>query len=230
MKRSKINGSQILHNQVIETIQNNTKGHRTKAELAERHSRKQLIEHLYKQEQTNNNGMVTTYDPKYAKQGYMLALLGATIQMIAMYFNTDTNTIDIWGRHFPAFRDALARGRMDFDMQVAERLGQRALGYDYEERETYQVLNKKTGQVQTLEKHYYKHMAPDVTAQQFWLQNRQRGLWTNTSRTEMFTKVDVDIRKKIDLSILDKVEVDSVREIAIAILSKQQGSIEDTKK
>ncbi|MFA5151298.1 MAG: hypothetical protein WC554_01935 [Clostridia bacterium] len=223
-------GKKIINDNYTKDVEKNKRPHRSNAEIAEKNSRKQLIEKLYNQELNNKVGISTQYDPIYAQQVYYLALLGATIQMIAMHFNVDEQTINKWGRENPAFAESIKRGGVDFDMKVAERMGQRALGYDYEESESWQVLNKKTGEITTLHKHYNKHMAPDVTAQIFWLKNRQRGIWTDVSRTEMYSKVDIDIKKKIDLSILDQVEVDSVKQIAIAMLSKQQGSLEKDNK
>lgn len=230
MKRNKINGNQIISNQVNDNIVKNKKIHRSNAEIAERQTRKELIEYLYNKEQNNTTGIITNFKPEFANKGYMLALLGATIEMIAIYFNTNISTLNKWGREIPEFENALKRGRMDYDMQVAEKLGQRALGYDYVEHEEWDVLNKKTGEITRMHKYYHKHMAPDVTAQQFWLQNRQRGLWTNTSKLDIHTQTDINIRKQIDLSVLSNVEAESVKQIAIAMLSKYKGSLENDKK
>lgn len=234
MKRNNkpVNGSQITndYNKIPAKIERNKNDHRSKAEMLQRQSRKELIEYLYNQEKNNATGLTTTYKPEYAEQAYTLALLGATIGIMAMFFNTSEEVISRWGRENPAFNQAIKRGGIDMDTQIAERLSQRALGYDYKESETWQVLNKKTGEITTLEKHYNKHMAPDVTAQIFWLKNRQRGIWTDVSRTEMYNKVDIDIKKKIDLSVLSNIEVESVKQIAISMLSKDKGSMEIDKK
>jgi hypothetical protein len=175
-------------------------------------------------------GMTTSYRPEYAKQVYYLSLLGATIAIIAMYFNVTPDTINKWGRANPSFADSIKRGGVDFDMQVAERMGQLALGYDYTESEEWDVYNKKTGEVVRMHKIYHKHRQPDVTAQIFWLKNRQRGIWTDVSRTELYTQTDINIKKQIDLSVLSNVESESIKQIAIAMLSKDKGSIELDKK
>jgi hypothetical protein len=170
-------------------------------------------------------GQPTLYKEEYCRQVYLFCLLGASLKMIAANFNVPESTIENWGRQNPKFLDAIKRARLDYDSLVAEQAGIRALGYDYVETEHYQQIDIK-GKVHDLTRTYHRHMPGDVKAQQFWLRNRQRAIWSDTTRTELYSKVDIDIQKKLDLSLLSKEEQDMIKSIAIKQLAVTQGSLD----
>lgn len=105
------------------------------------------------------HGQVSNYDPAINQQVYRLCLLGLTDAEIATYLGISRQTLDKWRGQFPEFGECINEGRDRADSRVAEKLYYRAIGFT----------------------HDGKYYPPEVTAQIFWLRNRQRrtGRWTN---------------------------------------------------
>ena len=89
-----------------------------------------------------------------------------------------------WKKKEANIANALKKGKEVIDFEVENALLKRALGYEYEE-ETYEngILTKKVK----------KQVAPDTTAQIFWLKNRQVKKWRD--KVEI---ADNDAIKKLD--------------------------------
>lgn len=130
-------------------------------------------------------GRPTEYQNKYAEQVYKLCLLGATDQEIADFFDVDVSTIGNWKNAYPEFLEAIKRGKITADADVASSLFKRANGYQYDEV-TYEKIGDgdsitevtATGtetvkQDRFKKKVVTKEMAPDVAAQNIWLKNRR---------------------------------------------------------
>lgn len=105
----------------------------------------------------------------------VLSKLGATTQQLAMFFQVDMSTVDVWIQRNKDFQMARQRGGIEADMKVAECLFKRAVGFHYEEVE--ELINPSTGQVRLLKK-TKKFVVPDTKAQIQWLKVRQREVWT----------------------------------------------------
>lgn len=93
---------------------------------------------------------------------------GLTDEQIAKNIGIATSTFYEWKKKEIEFSEALKKGKEVIDFEVENALLKRALGYEYEE-ETYEkgILTKKVK----------KQVAPDTTAQIFWLKNRQVKKW-----------------------------------------------------
>lgn len=78
-----------------------------------------------------------------------------------------------WQNQFTELSDAIKKGRLVKDYEVENSLLQRATGYQYEEDVYEQMPNGEMALV----KRVLKSQAPDVTAQIFWLKNRQPTEW-----------------------------------------------------
>ena len=93
---------------------------------------------------------------------------GLTDEQIAKNIGIATSTFYEWKKKELEFSEALKKGKEVIDFEVENALLKRALGYEYEE-ETYEngILTKKVK----------KQVAPDTTAQIFWLKNRQVEKW-----------------------------------------------------
>lgn len=93
---------------------------------------------------------------------------GLTDEQMAKNIGIATSTFYNWEKKSIEFLEALKRGKEVVDFEVENALLKRALGYEYEE-ETYEngVLTKKVK----------KQVAPDTTAQIFWLKNRKPDKW-----------------------------------------------------
>ena len=73
-----------------------------------------------------------------------------------------------WKKNYPAIYSVLKKGKEVVDRQVENALLKRALGYTYDEVTI-------EGGVET--KRVTKEVAPDTTAQIFWLKNRKPEDW-----------------------------------------------------
>ena len=89
---------------------------------------------------------------------------GLTDEQIAKNIGINRTTLYDWKKKEVNIADALKKGKEVVDFEVENALLKRALGYEYEE-ETYEngILTKKVK----------KQVAPDTTAQIFWLKNRK---------------------------------------------------------
>jgi hypothetical protein len=82
-------------------------------------------------------------------------------------------TLCEWQNTFPELAEAIKRGRKVKDLEVENSLLQRATGYQYEE-DVYEP--DEDGNLVVV-KRVLKSQAPDVTAQIFWLKNRNPSEW-----------------------------------------------------
>lgn len=76
-----------------------------------------------------------------------------------------------WKRELPALAAALEKGREVVDYEVENALLKRALGFSY----TEVTVEESGGAAKRRET--TKLLAPDVSAQIFWLKNRRRDKW-----------------------------------------------------
>ena len=133
-------------------------------------------------------GRPTKFKSEYVEQGYKLAREGLTDQKIADFFGIAKSNFNVWKEKHPEFQDSLKKGKDEYDSEdVESSLLKRALGYDYVEttREISPRANPETGKAELrITKTVTKQVAPEVTAQIFWLKNRQPDRWRD--RTEMY--------------------------------------------
>jgi hypothetical protein len=76
------------------------------------------------------------------------------------------------GRRVTSITSALAAGKAEADGRVERSLYMRAVGYSYDAEK---IFCDKNGNVTKVP--YREHVPPDVTAQIFWLKNRDRAHW-----------------------------------------------------
>lgn len=100
---------------------------------------------------------------------------GLTDEQIAKNMGIVTSTFYEWKKKEKEFSETLKKGKEVVDFEVENALLKRALGYEYEE-EIYEngVLTKKVK----------KQVAPDTTAQIFWLKNRKPNTWKDRVETD----------------------------------------------
>lgn len=149
-------------------------------------------------------GRPSKYKKEYADQAYKYCLLGATDADLAIMFETTEQTINAWKISHPEFLESIKRGKDIADANVADRLYQRAMGYEHPEVITasYQgmIMDMKT---------VTKYYAPDPTAAIFWLKNRRPKSWRDKQEVESHntndnTNLNLDLqnpdqlRKEID--------------------------------
>lgn len=93
---------------------------------------------------------------------------GLTDEQIAKNIGINRDTLYRWKKAHSDISDALKRGKEVIDRQVENALLKRALGYTYDE-----VTFEDGVEV----KRVRKQVAPDTTAQIFWLKNRKPEEW-----------------------------------------------------
>lgn len=97
---------------------------------------------------------------------------GLTEADIANNIGISTVTLWDWKNKHPNILNALKKGKEVADIRVENALYKRAIGYDAIETKT--IVDDK-GKVTEIKQ--VKHIAPDTTAQIFWLKNRRPELW-----------------------------------------------------
>jgi phage terminase Nu1 subunit (DNA packaging protein) len=108
--------------------------------------------------------------------------LGATDEDLANFFDVAPSTIAEWVNAQPVFSESRKSGKDAADSNVADRLYQRATGYTHPEEKIFQYEGEPV-RVETL-----KHYPPDTAAAIYWLNNRQRGRWSNRHLHELTGK------------------------------------------
>lgn len=132
-------------------------------------------------------GRPSKYNPEFNNQVEKLCKLGATDSEMADFFGVAESTINLWKIHEPEFSESIKKGKIIADMEVGERLFQRACGYEHPEEEI-KVVSMGGGEGSTIERvEVTKHYPPDTAAAFIWLKNR-RG-WKDKQEIEIFSKV-----------------------------------------
>lgn len=123
---------------------------------------------------------------------------GLSNEQIAHNMGITFQTLYKWQDKYSELREALKKGKEVVDREVENALLKRAMGYEYTEVTQEPVENKDTGEVRMqVTKRVTKQIAPDVTAQIFWLKNRKP--------EEFRDKRDVELSGSVDLgSIIEK--------------------------
>lgn len=124
-------------------------------------------------------GRDSKYQPEYAEQARKLCLLGSTDAELADFFEVAESTLNLWKLNHPEFSESIKKGKTQADAEVADRLYQRAMGYEHPEVDI-RVIDHAIVQTPIT-----KIYAPDPTAAIFWLKNRQRGKWRDKIEQEV---------------------------------------------
>lgn len=108
---------------------------------------------------------------------------GLIDEQIAHNMGITTKTLYEWKNKYGEISEALKKGKEVIDRQVENALLKRALGYAYDET-TYE------DGVET--KRVTKEVAPDTTAQIFWLKNRKPAEWRDKIEQQQMVTIQDD--------------------------------------
>ena len=123
---------------------------------------------------------------------------GLSNEQIAHNMGITFQTLYKWQDKYSELREALKRGKEVVDREVENALLKRAMGYETVEEVEEPVEDKETGEVQMrVTKRVKKQVAPDVTAQIFWLKNRKPA--------EFRDKHDVEFKGELPVILRDDV-------------------------
>lgn len=112
---------------------------------------------------------------------------GLTDEQIAYNVGISRSTLNSWKDKYSNISDTLKRGKEVIDRQVENALLKRALGYEY--TETTREYIPELDEMKTTKK-VTKQVAPDTTAQIFWLKNRKPDKWRDKREVEDRSAVD----------------------------------------
>lgn len=123
---------------------------------------------------------------------------GLSNEQIAHNMGITFQTLYKWQGKYSELREALKKGKEVVDREVENALLKRAMGYETVEEVEEPVEDKETGEVQMrVTKRVKKQVAPDVTAQIFWLKNRKPA--------EFRDKHDVEFKGELPVVLRDDV-------------------------
>lgn len=154
------------------------------------------------EKKASNRGSHGKYGAWIAPEGLLKiqgwARDGLSDKQIAHNIGITQTTLYEWQKRFPELSEALKKGKEVVDREVENALLKRAMGYEYDEITQEPVTDKDTGITEVrVTKRVTKQVAPDVTAQIFWLKNRKPD--------EFRDKRDVELSGHVDLgSIIEK--------------------------
>jgi hypothetical protein len=116
-------------------------------------------------------GRPTLYKKEYNDTVYKLCLLGATDTEIADFIGIEESTLNLWKNKHQDFMESIKRGKLIADANVADKLYQRATGYEHEDL----YITQFQGEI--IKEPIIKHYPPDTGAAALWLKNRRMNDW-----------------------------------------------------
>jgi hypothetical protein len=128
-------------------------------------------------------GRPSTFKPEYVEQARKLCLLGHTDQEIAEFFGITRRGFDKWKVKNPSLVRTLKAAKEGADNRVERSLYNRAVGYSYDAVKIFLPAGTKT----PVYAPYVEHVPLDVTAQIFWLKNRDPAHWRDAWQLEHVT-------------------------------------------
>ncbi len=149
-------------------------------------------------------GRPSDFKPEFCEQAEKLCkLLNADDAAIAGFFGKDVATINRWKTKHPEFCASIKRGKLPADTEIAAKLHERACGYEWIEQTPIKLKTviygdngkrlKEEERVEVVS--VLKRQPPDVTAQIFWLKNRQPDTWRDKHEMSHGGHVDVNINE-----------------------------------
>lgn len=129
---------------------------------------------------------------------------GLSDEQMAHNIGITTTTLYDWKKKYPAFSEALARGKEVVDIEVENALLKSAKGYDYIETTSELIADKnaKNKAVMKVTKRVTRHVPPDVKAIVFWLTNRKQE-WRDKQEKELSGNIGINLVVDDDISADD---------------------------
>lgn len=130
---------------------------------------------------------------------------GLSNEQIAHNMGITFQTLYKWQDKYSELREALKKGKEVVDREVENALLKRATGYEYDEVTQEPVTDKDTGITEMrVTKRVTKQIAPDVTAQIFWLKNRKPNEFRDKRDVDLSGHVELPVVLRDDIGIDDK--------------------------
>lgn len=135
---------------------------------------------------------------------------GLTDEQIAHNLGIGKTAFYKYKRNYAEFANSLKKGKEVIDFEVENALLKRALGYKYTEVTKERMIRKDERGQPLVDIHGFpvyemvvtktvkKEVAPDTTAQIFWLKNRKPTEWRDKRDVEHSGSINNDVTIKID--------------------------------
>lgn len=124
---------------------------------------------------------------------------GLTDEEIAKNIGISKQTFYDWQKKYPDFSDSIKKNKEIADRCVENALFRKATGYKAKEITREKQWNRTTGQYELVTvKEVEKDVAPDTTAQIFWLKNRKPDVWRD--KREVLTENSSELGDIDDLT------------------------------
>ena len=126
---------------------------------------------------------------------------GLTNKQIAENIGISVQSLTVWRRKHPEFNEVMLQTKDVVDRHVENMLYKRACGYEYDE--VTEATEETEDGFKRIKKVVHKHVAPDVTAQIFWLKNRKPPEWRDKQDVEVTTNINIamvlqEARKRVN--------------------------------
>jgi hypothetical protein len=138
-------------------------------------------------------GRPTEYKPQYCKEVEKLCRLGLIDKELAYVFGVSEKTLNTWKKKYPEFLQSIKKGKTLSDVKVVESLFKRANGYSFTETTTELVKG-----VMKVTKKVTKHIPGEVSAQCFFLKNRQPDKWRDKHEVDATIQEDLIVTLNLD--------------------------------
>lgn len=122
---------------------------------------------------------------------FRLCLLGTTDQEIMAVMRISRATWDDWKHRHIDVRDAINRGRITADADVAHSLYQAAIGYQHSAVKIFMPA----GATEPVYAPYIEHYPPSVQAGSLWLRNRQTDRWRERREVNIEGSIEHRLRQ-----------------------------------
>lgn len=131
-------------------------------------------------------GRPTKYDPTNNEWVEKFCKLGATDIELADFLKVDVATVNRWKLEHPEFCESIKKGKGFADANVADRLYQRAIGFEHDHEELKVVTEPGKNAGSKVERvKVRKIYPPETTAGIFWLKNRKPKDWRDRHEFEL---------------------------------------------
>lgn len=164
---------------------------------------------------------------------------GYTMMDISNKIGIDNDVFLRWKDRYPEIREAVSKGKELVDYQVENALLKSALGYKTQEVKVTTTM--RYGKVvETVKEVLDKEVAPNVSAIQMWLYNRQKDKWKNMNAAKnVFDDLEEDTSIEITVTRANKDETtngdapshdDGIEEKEINLRKRTKAEQEEVKK
>ena len=164
---------------------------------------------------------------------------GYTMMDISNKIGIDNDTFLRWKDRYPEIREAVSKGKELVDYQVENALLKSALGYKTQEVKVTTTM--RYGKVvETVKEVLDKEVAPNVSAIQMWLYNRQKDKWKNMNAAKnVFDDLEEDTSIEITVTRANKDETtngdapshdDGIEDKEINVRKRTKAEQEEVKK